>query len=54
LLNYDEDSIVMNIPVDYTNTLANSVDNFMFNSAAFSQFSGVALYRPLELMYLSY
>src|SRR6185437_6455248 len=30
LLNYDEESLRMDIPVDYTSTLANSLDNFTF------------------------
>lgn len=53
LLNYDEDSLAMNIPVDYTSTLANSVNNFQFQSVAFGQFSGVVAYRPLEMLYFS-
>jgi Uncharacterized protein conserved in bacteria (DUF2184) len=53
LLNYDEESIRMDIPVDYTNTLANSVDNFMFNNVGYGQFTGVLAYRPLELMYIT-
>ncbi len=52
LLNYDEESIRMDIPVDYTNTLANSLDNFTFQNAGYGQFTGVLAYRPLELLYL--
>lgn len=54
LSNYDDTSFRMDIPVDYTNTLANSLDNFNFQNAAYGQFTGVGLYRPLELMYFSY
>lgn len=54
LLNYDEESIRMDIPVDYTNTLANSLDNFTFQNAGYGQFTGVLAYRPLELMYFTY
>lgn len=54
LLNYDEESLRMDLPVDYTNTLANSLDNFMFQNVGFGQFSGVLAYRPLELMYFQY
>jgi len=53
LLNYDEESIRMDIPVDYTNTLANSLDNFMFQNVGYGQFTGVLSYRPLELMYFT-
>lgn len=54
LLNYEEESIRMDIPVDYTPTLANSIDNFMFQNAGFGQFTGVMAYRPLELYYFVY
>lgn len=48
LLNYAEESIRMDIPVDYTNTLANSIDNFSFQNVGFGQFTGVKAYRNLE------
>ncbi len=54
MLNYDEDSIRMDIPLDYTNTLANSVDNFMFQNVGYAQFTGVLAYRPAELFYFGY
>lgn len=54
LLNYDEESIRMDIPVDYTNTLANSIDNFSFQNVGYGQFTGVLAYRPLELYYYQY
>lgn len=54
LLNYDEESIRMDIPLDYTNTLANSLDNFSFQNVGYGQFTGVLAYRPLELMYYQY
>lgn len=54
LLNYDEESLRMDLPLDYTNTLANSLDNFAFQNAGYGQFTGVLAYRPLELMYFTY
>lgn len=54
LLNYDEESIRMDVPLDYTNTLANSLDNFSFQNAGYGQLTGVLAYRPLELMYFTY
>lgn len=54
LLNYNEESVRMDIPVQYTNTLANSLDNFNFQNAGYGQFTGVLAYRPLEMLYLSY
>lgn len=54
LYNADEESLRMNIPVDYTNTLANSIDNFSFQNVGYGQFTGVLAYRPQELLYLSF
>ncbi len=54
LLNYDEESLRMDIPLDYQNTLANSLDNFSFQNAGYGQFTGVLAYRPLEMMYFQY
>lgn len=54
LLNYDEESLRMDIPVDYTNTLANSLDNFQFQNTGYAQFTGVLAYRPLEMLYFRF
>lgn len=54
LMNYDEKSVRMDVPVPYTNTLANSLNNFSFENAAYGQFTGVLAYRPLEMLYFQY
>ncbi len=54
LYNYDEKSMRMSVPVDYTNTLANSINNFQFQAAAYGQFTGVQLLRNLEMMYFTH
>jgi hypothetical protein len=54
LYNYDEESIRMDIPLQYTNTLANSLDNFMFQNSGYGQFTGVLGYRPAELYYAGF
>lgn len=54
LYNYEEESLAMNIPVDYTATLANSLDNFMFQNAAYGQYTGVLALRPKEMIYFDY
>ncbi len=54
LHNYDDASIRMDIPVDYTNTLANSVNNFSFQNVGYGQFTGVLAYRPKEMIYFQY
>lgn len=53
-VNYDEEAIRMDIPLQYTNTLANSLDNFSFQNTGYGQFTGVLAYRPLEMMYFTY
>lgn len=52
--NYDEKSIRMDLPVDYTNTLANSLNNFNFQNVGYGQFTGVKAYRPAEMIYFQY
>ncbi len=54
LHNYDEESVRMDIPLDYTTTLANSLDNFAFQNAGYGQFTGVLAYRPLEMLYFTF
>ena len=54
LLNYEEESLNMSIPVPYTSTVANSINNFSFQNVAYSQFTGVNVLRPLELLYLDF
>lgn len=54
LLNYDEESIRMDIPVDYTSTMANSLNNFSLQNVGYGQFTGVLAYRPLEIMYFQF
>lgn len=54
LLNYDEDSLRMDIPVDYTNTQQNSINGFQFQNVGYGQFTGVLAYRPLEMLYFDY
>lgn len=53
-LKYDEESVRMDIPLDYTNTLAMSLNNFQFQNAGYGQFTGVLAYRPLEMYYAGY
>lgn len=54
LLNYDEDSVRMDVPVDYTSTVQNSINNFQFQNVGYGQFTGVKAYRPREMLYLDY
>lgn len=54
MINYAEESLRMDIPVDYQNTLANSIDNFSFQNVGYGQFTGVLAYRPLEYYLMQY
>lgn len=54
LLNYDEDSLRMDIPVDYTNTQQNTINGFSFSNAGYGQYTGALAYRPLEMLYFDF
>jgi hypothetical protein len=54
LLNYDEDSLAMDLPVDYTNTMQNTINGFQFENVGYGQYTGLLAYRPLEMYYLDY
>ena len=53
LYNKSEDALRMNIPVDYTNTMANSTNGFQFENTAYGQFTGVTVIRPKEMIYFT-
>lgn len=53
IYNYDEDSGRLNIGVNYTATLANSIDNFQFYNTAYGMFTGFKAFRPNEFLYLT-
>lgn len=50
----DPKSVRMNIPVDYTVTQANSINNFQFQDTAFGQYTGVVVLRNLELLLFTF
>ena len=54
LYRMDSESVRMDIPVDYTVTQANTINNFQFQSAAYGQFTGVHFYRNLEGLQFAY
>lgn len=51
LYNYDEDSIRMDIPVDFNVTLANTVQGFDFQNVGYGRFTGVDGARKQEMIY---
>jgi hypothetical protein len=54
MLNYEEESLRMDIPVDYTSTLAMSLNGVQWQNGAYGQFTGVKAYRPLEMIYFDF
>lgn len=51
---YDPETLRMDIPVDYTVTQPNTLNNFQFQDAGYGQFTGVGVYRPLEVLYFDF
>lgn len=54
LYNYDMDTVRMDLPVDYTNTQANTVNGLQFQNAAYGQYTGVQFYREREALYFDW
>jgi hypothetical protein len=54
MYNYDSDSLAMNIPVDYTSTLANTINGFQWENAAYGQYTSVKAFRPKEVLYFDF
>lgn len=54
LYRYADDTIRMDIPVQYTPTVQSSVNGFHFQNVGYGQFTGVGLYRPTEVMYIDF
>ncbi len=50
----DDDSLAMNIPVDYMTTQVGTLNNFQFQDVGAGQYTGVQVYRPLEVLYFTY
>jgi len=47
-------TLEMNIPIDYTTTTFGTVNNFDFTNIAYGQFSGIIAKRPQEIYYLDH
>lgn len=54
LENYDIDSARMDIPVDYTNTMQNTINGFQFQNVGYGEYTGLKAYRPLEMLYFDF
>lgn len=54
LMTYDEDTIRMDVPVDYSNTLQNTINGFNFQNIGYGQVTGAQAYRSREILYLDW
>lgn len=54
LYNKKPDTIAMDIPLDFTVTLPGTANGFDYTSAAYSRFTGVKAFRPLEVLYFDF
>lgn len=52
LYNKQADSVILNVPLDFTVTLPGTANGFDYTSAAYSRFTGVTALRPLEMLYI--
>lgn len=51
LYSNDPDVLRMEIPVDYTMTMANTFNGYQFANVGYGQVGGTMVYRPLEVLY---
>lgn len=50
----DSNALRMDIPVDYTNTMQNTLNGFTFQNVGYGQYSGAMAYRPAEILYFDW
>tara|TARA_R110000851_G_scaffold306239_5_gene464509 strand:- start:3044 stop:4057 length:1014 start_codon:yes stop_codon:yes gene_type:complete len=50
----DDTSFRMDIPVDYTTTITDTVNGFSYQSVAYGSFSSAEAYRPAEMIYFDH
>jgi len=50
----DADALRMDIPVNYTNTMQNTLNGFTFQNVGYGQYSGAMAYRPAEILYFDW
>jgi len=51
---YDDESLRMDIPIDFTTTITDTINGFDYQSAAYAQFTGAKAYRPKEMIYFDH
>lgn len=53
LLNYDETSLKMDLPIDYTMTQAGTINGYSWENVGYGSFTGVVAQREKEILYFS-
>ena len=54
LYNNDSRSLAMEVPIPYQTTAVNSINNFSFQNVGYARFTGLGVFRNLELLYFQY
>lgn len=54
LYRQDAKTMTMHIPVDYTGTAFDTLNQFSFQNVAYGQYTGLGIYRPLEVLYFDF
>lgn len=54
LLRDDPDSVLFQIPIDYTTTIQDTINGFEYQGVAYGQFASVKAFRPQEMIYFDY
>ncbi len=50
----DDTSLRMDIPIDYTTTITDTINGFDYSSRAYGQFTGLQTYRDAEMLYFDF
>lgn len=53
LVKYDDMAFNLQLPVPYTTTVPNSINNYQLQNVGYAQFTGVQVLKPRELMYFA-
>ncbi len=48
------ESMKMELPVNYQTTQPNSLNNFSFQNVGYGQYTGLGVFRNLELIYFQF
>lgn len=54
LYRYDDASLSMEIPVDYTTTTVDTINGFTYNSVGYGEYTGAKAFRPKEMLYFDW